>query len=174
MGIGKRAPAAALGLFLYLAPVLPCPALDELSLSGQAGTLWVDKNGTAFYWEAGLSYTSGRRLFAGINTGQLISGLAQADGTLDFVLYRGGFDSNSIGLQASGGFFHHDFLNADFGTPRFYNNGGGGFFINMLLRVHLGPVDISPSFLFAQGEWEKGSFYWFFGRLHVPALYGYG
>jgi hypothetical protein len=136
--------------------------------------LWVDKDGAAFYWDTGLSYKSGRRVFTGINTGQLISNLPQADGVLDFVRYWGGFDANRIGLQVSGGFFHHDFLNADFEIPQFYNNGGNGYCINNEIPVHLGTVDIIPSVLFGQGRWDTGSFYWFFGKFDIPAIYGYG
>jgi hypothetical protein len=174
MNSDQRAPAAALGLFLFLAAVLPCGAADGLSLAGKTGALWADRDGAALYWGAGLSYKSGGRLFAEMNTGQLISSLAWADGDIDVVRYRGGFDSTGIGLRISGGFFRHDFFNADFGNSRFYNDGGRGYFINSLLKFHLGPVDISPSFLFGQANWDQGSFYWFFGRPDIPATYGYG
>jgi hypothetical protein len=174
MNIKKGASAVALGLFLYFLLPAPCPAVDGLSLSGQTGTLWVDKDGSAWYWDAGLSYRSGSHFFAEMNVGQLISGLAQVDGDIDLFRYRSGFDTDRIGFQVSGVFFRHDFLSVDFGKPRFYNDRGSGLFINNDVLIHLGPFDIIPSFLFGQGSWGQGSFYWFFGKADIPAIYGYG
>jgi hypothetical protein len=173
MSIYKGVPAAASGLLLFFLPAFSCPAIDGLSLSGQTGALWVEQDGAAFYWDAGLSYKPGSNPFVEVNAGQIVSSLAQADGSLDLFRYRSGFDTDKIGYQVSGVFFRHDFLNADFGTPRFYNNGGNGYFMNNESQIHLGPVDIIPSFLFGQGSWEKGSFYWFFGKIDIPAIYGY-
>jgi hypothetical protein len=174
MNWDKRSPVIALGIFLFFAAVLPCGAIDGLSLSGKTGVLWAEQDGTALYWDAGLSYKSGSLFFVEANTGQLVSTLPEANGDIDVVRYRGGIDSKKIGFSVSGGFFHHNFFNADFGNSRFYNDGGRGHVINSTLQVHLGPVDISPSFLFGQGGWDQGSFYWFFGKFDIPALYGYG
>jgi hypothetical protein len=173
---GGRAPAVALGLLLYLVFPLTCGALEGLSLSGRAGSLWVEQDGAALYWLSGVSYRPARQFYLEVELGGLFSDLPWAETKTDtpLLFFNAGLDLNRLGFHFSGAYVSHERFDAELGEVQLYNEGGGGGFFNVSLPVYLGPLVVTPSFLSGGGSWSAGSLYWFFGKPVIPSLYGYG
>jgi hypothetical protein len=173
---GRRASAVTLGFFLYLLFPLTCGALEGLSLSGRAGSLWVEQDGAVIYWLSGVSYRPARRFHLEVELGGLFSDLPWAETRTDapLLFFTGGLDLNRLGFHFSGAYFSHKRFDAELGEVQLYNEGGGGGFLNVSLPVYLGALVVTPSFLSGGGFWSGGSLYWFFGKPVIPSLYGYG
>jgi hypothetical protein len=168
-----RASALVLRLLLYFYVPLWCTA-EGLSLSGQTGTLWVEDDGAAGYWQSGLSFNKEKQFYVGVDLGQIISDLPWAKITNFAVFWRGGFDTGLMGLQVSGIFFQHDFFDVEVGGIPLDNKGGKGYAFNLKAPLHIRSVTIAPSFLYGEGTWQDGSLYWFFGKPDIPAFKVFG
>jgi hypothetical protein len=172
----KRAPALALGLFLYLflsgAP--PLGAGEGFSLSAAAGPLWVDDDGAALYWKSGFSFKKGERFYSDIVLGQVVSSLPWAEGAVLGGLGRLGFDTPWFGLDLGCGFFRHPLFSSETEDFSLSSDGGQVFFIRGKASAHIGKWTIAPSFLYGSGAWADGSLYWFFGKPKLPVLALYG
>jgi hypothetical protein len=172
MGFIQKAPAAALGLFLFFGIPLICGAWEELSFSARTGTLWVSPEGAAWYEGGGLSYAT-ERGFLGIDLGLPYSTLKWADlGGMGadhlFFRYAGGFGTEKFGLGFSGGLFYHDLIKSELGAKPFYSEGGTGVYFRTSAPVRIRGLTLEPSLLYAQGQWDQGSFYWFLGKPRIP------
>lgn len=172
----KRAPTLALGLFsyLFLFAALPPGAGEGFSLSAEAGSLWVEDEGAALYWQSGLSAQKGEQFYSDIALGQIISSLPWTEGAVLGGLGKFSFSAPRLGLDFSYGFFQHDLFSSKTEDFSVYNDGGQGFFASVKTPVHSGDWSIAPSFLYGSGAWTEGSLYWFFGKPKIPALVGYG
>jgi hypothetical protein len=116
----------------------------------------------------------GKRFYFGLDLGQIIADLPWLHFKGFAVRYTGGFDTERLGLDFSGGFFRHSLLESELGETPFYNDGGAGFYFRIAAPLHMGDLILEPSFLYAQAQWETGSFYWFFGKPHIPEAWKIG
>jgi hypothetical protein len=165
-----------LGLFLclFLPGALPLGAGEGLSLSAEAGPLWVEDAGAAFSWQSGLALKKGEQFYADIVLGQIISNLPWAEGSVFGGLGNFSFDVPRFGFDFSFGFFNHELFSSETEDFSVDNEGGGGLFFSAQAPVHIGEWSIAPSFLYGSGSWDDGDLYWFFGKPKMPALAGYG
>jgi hypothetical protein len=174
MLIRTGAPVLTLGLFLCLYVSSFVMADESASVSGRAGSLWVEDEHSALYWQGGASWRQGKQFYIDINVNRLSSDLPFADLTNRALVYDGGFDTGYAGLHMRGGFSRHGLIDMNIADKPFYNKGGEGFFVNPSLPVRLGAFTLTPSFLYGAAEWEDGSFYWFYGKPDIPALRVFG
>jgi hypothetical protein len=170
---GKGAPAA-LGLLLFFTLPLFCGALEELSLFGRAGNIWVEADGAAWYWLSGFSYRAAPSFYLEAAMGNLDSSLPWAKADLSMFLFKGCADFKWFGLHVYGTLLRAGYSELETGGTQFYNYGGAANFFGVSLPLYLGPFVITPSFLTGSAYPGDGSLYWFFGKPVVPALYGYG
>ncbi|MDR2618378.1 MAG: hypothetical protein LBC62_05855 [Treponema sp.] len=174
---GKGAPAATLGLLLFfLFFTLPsfCGALEELSLFGRIGNLWVEAEGSAWYWLSGFSYRPARSFYLEAAGGDLKSSLPWAETDLSMFFLKSGVDFKWFGLHVQWASFRAGYSELELGNVEFYNQGGEAGFFGVSLPLYLGPFMVAPSFLSGSARFNDGSLYWFFGKPLVPRLYGYG
>jgi hypothetical protein len=100
----------------------------------------------------------------------LLSTLPAFDTEYTGAWIKAGVDTALLGLELSGGLVHRDALQAQaLGFP-VSSDRGYGYFLGLDLPLKLGSWSLVPSVLFAQGFWEEGDLYWFFGEPQVPAL----
>jgi hypothetical protein len=172
----RGAPALAPGFFLYLFIfIFPGLCAEEIfSLSGRAGSLFVQDGKAALYQQGGLSFRDGKGFRFGITANRLASDLPQADVTNHAVYYDAGLNARPLAFGLKGGFFRHGFLDMTIMNKPFYNYGGEGFFLNPGLSLGLGAFTLRPSFLYAEAAWREGSLYWFYGKPDLPVLRLFG
>jgi hypothetical protein len=77
-------------------------------------------------------------------------------------------------VAANYGFFQHDSIGGKTESLHIYNDGGRGFFAETEAGLSLGDWNAALSFLYGSGNWDEGSFHWFFGSPRIPALALYG
>jgi hypothetical protein len=171
---GKGAPAAALGLLLFLALSPFCGALEELSLFGKTGSLWVEADGAAWYWYSGISYRPFPQLHLEAAAGGLDSSLPWVKTDLSLFLFKTGVDFDRFGFHVSAALISSGWFELDTGDVQMYNEGGKMNLFDFSLPLYLGPFVLNPSFLTGYGYLYDGSLYWFFGKPLIPSLYGYG
>jgi hypothetical protein len=166
----------ALGLFLYLLlPGAPSLGADAgLSVSADAGPLWVEDAGSALYWRSGLSFKQGEQFYSDIVLGQIISDLPWAEGAVFGGRGKFGFSMPRLSLDFSCGFFQQDQFSSKTKDFSIDNDRGQGFFIALETSVPMGEWRVAPFFLYGSGAWADGSLYWFFGKPGIPALAVYG
>jgi hypothetical protein len=178
MGFDRKAPAAALGLFLYLCIPLFCAAAEdaagENALAGKAGSLWLERDAGSWYWQNGFSHNPERGFVFGVDLGGIHSDLAAAALDAMALGYSAGFKAENLGLMVSTGFFWHSRLESQIGDYSFYNEGGSGSFFRASAPLRLGEFSLEPSFLYARSRWEAGDFYLFLGKPAIPAAYSLG
>jgi hypothetical protein len=177
-------PAFGLGIFFMLCLSLPVFGEEavshfsvenvvEYAFSSEAGSLLVDGEHGSGFWTASFSLNSGL-LYAAIGVGGLFSNLPAFDTDYTGVWFNASLDTAPLGFAFSSGFFHRDTLNAEaFGAP-ITSGGADGYFLHLESPVRFGSWSATPSILFAQGFWEEGDLYWFFGKPQVPALFATG
>ncbi|MDR2403868.1 MAG: hypothetical protein LBD78_07545 [Spirochaetaceae bacterium] len=171
---GKGAPALALGFLLFFALSPFCGALEELSLSGKTGSLWVEADGAAWYWYSGLSWRPFDQLHLEAAAGGLKSSLPWVKTDLSLFRFKTDVDFDRFGVHVSGALIGSDRFELDIGDAQMYNEGGKANLFNFSLPLYLGPFVLNPSFLTGYGYLYDGSLYWFFGKPLVPSLYSYG
>ncbi|MDR3122238.1 MAG: hypothetical protein LBU16_00460 [Treponema sp.] len=157
--------------------LLPGAILGEdgvFSLAAEAGSLWVEDEGSALSWRSGLSFQKDERLYAALALGQVVSTLPWAEGAVLGGLGNFGFGLPRFGLDFSGGFFYHPLFSSETDSFSVYNDEGRGGFSAVTMPVRVGEWSVAPSFLYGSGAWAEGSLYWFFGRPTIPALAVYG
>jgi hypothetical protein len=168
-----KAPAAALGLFLCLFQF--SAFAQELAFSGKAGSLWVEEKGAAWFWGSGVSYQTKEGLYLDLGLGQIPSNLPWLDATAFGLRYSMGLDRPPLGFHFGGGFFRHGYTEALFEDLSLYSEGGQGYFFVFSLPFYIHRLRIEASYAVGAGDWEDGSFYWFFGKpqvsaVHIPSL----
>jgi hypothetical protein len=168
-----KAPAAALGLFLFLFQF--SAFAQELNFSGKAGSLWVEEKGAAWFWGSGVSYKTKEGLYLDLGLGQIPSSLPWLDTTAFGLRYSAGLDRTPLGFHFGGGFFQHGYTEVLFEDLPLYNEGGQGYFFVFSLPLYIRRLRIEASYAVGAGDWEDGSFYWFFGKpqvsaVHIPGL----
>jgi hypothetical protein len=168
----KRALALVLGLFLYLSLLCPFPlgADGDFSLLSGAGPLWVEDGGTAFYWQSGLSFNDSEGFYTDLALGQVVSTLPWVEGSVLGGRGKFGFALPRFGIAVNYGFFQHDLISSKTESFHIYNDGGQGFFAETGAGLSIGGWNVASSFLYGSGNWDDGSFYWFFGSPGIPAL----
>jgi hypothetical protein len=169
---GRGTLAAALGFLLLCSGSLFC--LEELSLSGTAGSLWVASDGAAWYWLSGLSCRPSPQVYLKASAGALNSSLPWAGAGIPMFFFEGGADFKRIGFHAFWNFFPVQSFELKAGDFEFYNDGGEAVFVGVSLPVYLDPITIVPSFSTGSVYLNDGSLYWFFGKPVLPPLYNYG
>jgi hypothetical protein len=170
--LNGRAPALALGLFLFFA--FPLGAEERFSLYSGAGSLWVEDPGAAFSWYSGLAFKSEPLFYADAGIGQVVSDLPWAEGSVMGGLGKLGYDTPFFGFDFAALAFSLSPFNSRSGSVAIYNDGGQGIFVNLRTPVHIRDLDIVPSFSYGRGAWEEGSLYWFFGKPDIPSFNSYG
>ena len=173
----KRALATWLGLLLCLH--LPLGAEeDTLSIywevSTRVGTLWVEDDGAALYWQGGLAFNLGHSLFLGFDLVNVYANLPWLDVCAFGLRGRFGVDTPAGGFVFTGGFFDHSQLRVGGGMFSVSNEGGRGSFVGVELPVRLGPFTVTPQFLHAEATWGEGDMYWFFCKPVIPSIFLYG
>jgi hypothetical protein len=168
-----KAPAAALGLFLCLFQF--SVFAQELTFSGKAGSLWVEEKGAAWFWGSGISYKTKEGLYLDLGLGQIPGNLPWLDTTAFGLRYSAGLDRAPLGFHFGGGFFRHGYTEVLFEDLPLYSEGGQGYFFDLSLPIYIHRFRIETSYAVGAGDWEDGSFYWFFGKprvsaLHIPGL----
>jgi hypothetical protein len=102
--------------------------------------------------------------------GQVISTLPWAEGIVFGGLGKFGLAMPWLGLAVNYGFFQHDLISSETESFHVYNDKGRGFFVESQATLRAGEWSATPSFLCGSGNWDDGSFYWFFGSPDIPAL----
>jgi hypothetical protein len=181
-------PAFGLGIFFILYFSLPVSgeeaagpppvppenhAAAAYTFSPSGGSLWIDGERGSGFWAASLSL-SGDLLYAAAGVGGVLSNLPAFDTDYTGVWFNAGLDTVPLGFDLSGGLFHRDTLNAEVLGAPVESGGADGYFLRFALPLRFGSWSAAPSFLFAQGFWEDGDLYWFFGKPQVPALFAAG
>jgi hypothetical protein len=181
-------PAFRLGVFFILCFSLPVFGEEEAgpravppenhgaaeyTFSPGGGSLWVDGEHGSGFWAASLSL-DGNLWHSAIGAGGVFSNLPAFDTDYTGVWFNAGPDTAPLGFDLSGGFFHRDTLNAEvFGAP-VESGGANEYFLCLALPLRFGSWSIASSFLFAQGFWEDGDLYWFFGKPQIPVFFAAG
>lgn len=88
--------------------------------------------------------------------------------------FNAGLDTAPVGLDLSGGFFHRDALKTEVFGFTISSAAAEGYFLGLGLPLRFGNWSAGASLLFAQGFWEEGDLYWFFGKPRVPAFFAAG
>jgi len=169
-----------LGLFFFIfgTPFLTAetesPGLFSAEVSADAGTLWVEDDGTSGYWRGGFNLGYGKNFSLGFGIGQAISNLPMVNGSVlggagEFV-----FDMRAGGIKLRSGFFNHRELNIAVDKVKLSNQGGSGFFIGAETPLHVGPFSAAPCFYYGNASWDDGDLYWFFGKPKIPWFYAFG
>jgi hypothetical protein len=181
-------PAFGLGVFFILCFSLPVlgqeasglPALPpenrpvtKYAIFSQGSTLWVEGERGSGFWGTTFSLNRGP-LYGAIGVGGLFSNLPAFDTDYTGAWFNAGLGTTPVGLDLSGGLFHRDTLNAEVSGAPVESSSADGYFLHLALPLRLGSWNIAPSFLFAQGFWEEGDLYWFFGKPQVPAFFAGG
>jgi hypothetical protein len=182
-----RSPALGLGVFFILyftlrvfgqeesdqpAPPASLPAAGY-AISSEGGSLWVEEDHGSGFWGVALSLNCGR-LYGAIGAVGMNSNLPAFDTNYTGAWFKAGVKAFRLGLDVSGGLFHRDAFNGEaLGAP-VSSDGADGYFLRIGLPLRLGDWSVGPSFLFAQGFWEEGDLYWFFGKPQLPALFAPG
>jgi hypothetical protein len=161
-----------LGFLLLCSTPLFC--IEELSLFGTAGSLWVETDGAAWYWLSGLSYRPSPRVYFKASAGALNSSLPWAGTDIPMFFFEGGVDFKWAGFYAFGNFFTVKSFELEIGDIQIYNDGGRAVFFGASLPVYLGPLTVTPSFSSGSVHLNNGSLYWLFGKPALPPLYNYG
>ena len=166
-----------MGLFFYFLPSLGAQE-NSISAEGEvfteAGTLWVEDDGAALYWQSGLALTLGEYFFLDFDLGQVSSNLPWADGSVFGLMGRCGIDTSKGGFTFAVGFFDHPFVSAAADKVSISNDGGDGFCFSIETPLRFGPLSIAPYLLYGEAFWDDGDFYWFFGKPKLPSLLIYG
>ncbi|MDR1247781.1 MAG: hypothetical protein LBK63_00615 [Treponema sp.] len=170
-----KAPAAALGLFLCLHVFQFSAFAQELTLSGKAGSLWVEEDGAAWFWGSGISYKTKEGLYVDLGLGQIPSNLPWLDGSFFGLRYSMGLDRAPLGFHFGGGLLRHGYTEVLFEDIPLYSEGGQGYCFSFSLPFYIHRLKIEASYAVGSGSWEDGSFYWFFGKprvsaVHIPGL----
>jgi hypothetical protein len=187
--IKPGSPAFRLGIFFILCfslPVFGEEAADPLSVpareerasteygfSPEGGSLWIDGEHGSGFWAASLSL-NGDQWHSAIGAGGVFSNLPAFDTDYTGAWFNAGPDTAPLGFDLSGGFFHRDTLNAEVLGAPVESGGASGYFLCLALPLRFGSWSAAPSLLFAQGFWEDGDLYWFFGKPQVPAFFAAG
>jgi hypothetical protein len=177
MCYNKKALALWLGLFFFIIFSLAAqenavPVSGEVS--AETGTLWVDDEGAALYWNSGLSLNLGRHFFLDFNAGQVLSSLPWMDTSVFGIVGRFGIGMPNGDFTLASGFFKQSSLNAAIGKITLFNQGGDGLFINVVIPLHFGSLSVSPHFLYSNASWNEGDLYYFFGKPNISYLLFYG
>ncbi|MHB9291857.1 hypothetical protein Holit_00943 [Hollandina sp. SP2] len=157
-------------------PAAPLPgksAAAEYRVSAQGGSLWTDGEHASGFWGTGFSLNSGP-LYGAIAAGGVFSDLPGLDADYTGLGFNAGLNTAPLGFDLLGGLFHRDALNAQGLGVQVTSDGADGYFLRLALPVRFGSWDAEPSVLFAQGFWEDGDLYWFFGKPRVPAFFAAG
>ncbi|MDR2797945.1 MAG: hypothetical protein LBB80_06345 [Treponema sp.] len=186
--IKPGSPAPGLGIFFMFCLALPVfgqeasgslglpidsPPAAAYALSSEGGSLWIEGERGSGFWGTVLSLNRGP-LYGAIGAGGLLSNLPSFDADYTGAWFNAGLDTAPVGLDLAGGLFHRDALNAEaFGFP-ISSAAAGGYFLGLGLPLRFGSWSAGPSLLFAQGFWEEGDLYWFFGKPQVPAFFAAG
>ena len=175
----KRALAIWLGLLLCLQVSLEAQEDEDAipvswEVSARAGTLWVEDDGAALYWQGGLAFDFGQNFFLGIDFVNAYANLPWLDTSAFGLRARLGFDTAAAGFVFTAGFFDHSHLQIGGGLFSVNNEGGRGSFVGVELPLRFGPFSVSPHFLHAEASWKDGDMYWFFGKPRIPSIFLYG
>jgi hypothetical protein len=166
-----KAPAAALGLFLCLHAFQFSASAQELNFSAKAGTLWAEEKGAAWLWGSGVSYKTKEGLFLNLDLGQIPSNLPWLDTSVFGLRYSTGLDRAPLGFHFGGGFFQQGYTEVLFEDLPLYSKGGQGYFFVFSLPFYIHRLRIKASYAVGSGDWDDGSFYWFFGKPQVSAVH---
>jgi hypothetical protein len=185
-------PAFGLGVFFvfcFSLPVFgeeaagPAPATPEnraaaeYALSSEGGSLWVDGEHGSGFWAASL-FLKGGPLYATAGAGGVFSDFPAFDTEYTGAWFNSGLDAAPpgfpLGIDLSGGLFRRDTLTAEAAGFPLTNDGANGYFLRLALPLRLGDWSVAPSGFLAQGFWEDGDLYWFFGKPQVPSLFAIG
>jgi len=173
----KRALTFWFGLFFFI--IFPIGAQDDnrfisWDVSAKIGTLWIEEEGSSWYWHSGLTFDIGQNLLSGVDLAHVSISLPWLDSA--FFGFKGcfGVDMPNGGFSFTSGFINQSLLRA--GTDNFYvsNEGGEGFFLSLKIPIHFNTFNIIPSILYSKASWENGDMYWFYGKLRLPSLLAYG
>lgn len=155
------------------APARKGDASAGYEFSPEGGSLWVDGEHGSGFWAASLSL-HGDLWYAAVGAGGVFSNLPAFDTDYTGAWFNAGLDTTPFGFDLSGGFFQRDTLNAEVLGAPVESGGANGYFLHFALPLCFGDWSATPSLLFAQGFWEDGDLYWFFGKPQVPAFFAAG
>jgi len=180
MLMNKRALALWLGLFFYILVPLGAQSDHEqsdwvsLKLTGSYGTLWVEDDGAAIYWQSGLDLTLLQRFKFNFDIGEVKSDLPWAEFSAFGYLFQCGLDTPNGGFNLTIGKFNHSFAKIIVDDIPIYNDEGQGHFINIISPIRSEYLSITPYLFFGEASWSDGSMYAFFGKPKIPSLIIYG
>jgi hypothetical protein len=146
----------------------------DFSLSAAGGSLLATPGGASGYGLGGLSYTGENELRLKADAGGIFLHLPQAQGDIAVAAGGLGFHVKNFGVAFSGGFFRHAAFKADFGKTVFNSDGGSGAFLDAALSFGIRRLTLEPSVSYAAASWDKGDFYWFFGKPKLRAFWRLG
>ncbi|MDR0302002.1 MAG: hypothetical protein LBI04_06800 [Treponema sp.] len=187
----KRALALWLGLFFYF--FTPLDAQETSApVSGNVhagtGTLWVDDDGTSFYWHSGLAVTlipggPSPHFFMNFDLGEVSSSLPLANGSVFGFMGQLGVKTSDTetpaytpfeGLTLAFGFFNQPQISVVTDEFSISNDGGNGYFFGIEAPLRFGCFSVVPVFMYGTARWQDGDLYWFFGKPQIPCVWGYG
>jgi len=185
MSFYKRALTLWLGLFFCSQCLVTTPQLDadeaqEISgpvagtVSAGAGTLWVEDDGAALYWQSGLALTLGEHTIMGFDLGRVSANLPWLDGSVFGFMGHFGIDTPAGGFTVALGSLSYSPLSAATDDLVISNDGGDGFFFSIEAPLRFGPLRVAPYLQYANAFWDNGDLYWFFGKPKLPSLLIYG
>jgi len=189
MSLYKRAPALRAALWLGLFFCSQCVvtttqlAADEvqetsaplaLEVSAKTGTLWVEDDGAAFYWQSGVAFSFGEYFFLGFDLGKVSSNLPWLDGSLFGFMTQCGFDTPLGGFTVAVGVLDSSPVDAAINKLAISNDGGDGYFFSIKAPLRFGPLLAAPYLQYAKASWDDGDLYWFFGKPKFSSLLIYG
>jgi len=185
MSFYKRALAIWLGLFFCSQCVVITPLLvaDEawensapvaLEVSAKTGTLWVEDDGAALYWQSGVAFSFGEYFFLGFDLGKVYSSLPWLDGSLFGFMTQCGIDTPLGGFTVAAGVLDSSPVDAAIDKLAISNDGGDGYFFSIRAPLRLGPLSAAPYLQYSNASWGDGDLYWFFGKPKLSSLLIYG
>jgi len=173
----KRAVAFWLGLLLCLHVSLKAQE-DSVPVSGEvsarAGTIWVEDDGAALYWQSGLALDLWQSLSLSLNIVNVYANLPWLDTSVLGLRGRLEVDTSVGCFVVTGGFFDHSQLRVGGGMFSVSSEGGRGSFLGIELPARFGPFGITGHFSYAEAAWKDGDMYWFFGKPSIPSVFLYG
>ena len=166
-----------LGLFFYF--YLPLAAQEDSvtvpgKLSGNGGTLWVDDDGSSYYWYGGIGLNLTQNSNLSFNFGKASSNLPLADISIFGFMGQCDIDTSVGNFTFGAGFFNQSAADIVVNNIPITNDGGEGHFFNVAMALRFGFLGISPYLLYGTASWDDGDMYWFFGKPKIDSFLIYG